>query len=289
MVAIKHVRVLHGDAGAEAARVVGAGVIKRRHELKRIFVDHFDCGIDQRFGLARPQQHGRLLGRMLGQQLKILRQLLGVRRRAGLQPRETVAHVRVVEILVAFDHDLADLRFDYAQADHAAGDVLLGQQNLDDAVAAVAVDLLERLQSALNIGKILLLADVGSHRSIDFTLLEQRVARYVEALDVEARRRHDIGLRCLRPYRSRIRSHAYVRQKSKAAFDDFFHPAAFVMLLYRQPYQKNTHIINNFKRVSDNAPQLRVHGYNRRVVPGASRSLPAPLLSGRFPPRNLRF
>jgi hypothetical protein len=87
-------------------------------------------------------------------------------------------------------------------------------------------------------------------------------------------------LRCLRPYRSRIRSHAYVRQKSKAAFDDFFHPAASVMILYRQPYQKNMRIINNIKRVQRPQPVQQAGGG------GVAAARPA---RGRFPPRNLRF
>ena len=60
-------------------------------------------------------------------------------------------------------------------------DVLLGQQHLDDAVAAVAVALLDRLERALHVREVLVRAGVRRDQSLDLLRGEQRVADDLEA------------------------------------------------------------------------------------------------------------
>ena len=150
--------MLHGQTGAKSSGINGAGIVGAENELVGPFVDDLDGRVDFAIARAGLEQQGRLLTRILGQQLKVLRDPDRVRRLAWFHRRQTAADVRFVVKLVALDGNLADFWLDHPQFHDALGNVLLGQQNLRHTKAALAINLFERLQRALNIAEVFLRA-----------------------------------------------------------------------------------------------------------------------------------
>jgi hypothetical protein len=75
---------------------------------------------------------------------------------------------------------------DHVQAHHAAVQLLLGQLDRDDVVAARVVQLLERFEGALDVAEIASRTGVGRHRGLHLGGGQQGIAADVEAADLEA-------------------------------------------------------------------------------------------------------
>jgi hypothetical protein len=91
---------------------------------------------------------------------------------------------------------------DHAQRDHALVELLLGKVHLHGAVAGVAIGLLQRLQRALHVAEVTLLAAIGRERALDRALAEQRIALDTVPRDIETQRERRF---LLRPGRARRR------------------------------------------------------------------------------------
>ena len=185
MIAVEQVGVLETHAQPQQAGVGGAGVVQRRHQPPRPVIGDAHIDVHQILRGPRAQQHGGLLHRMFGADLQIARDLVGIRRRALFHRGQRTAHVLRAEMLIALDNHLADLRLGDIEAHHAAGDILLRQQHLDHAVAAFTIGALQRLQRALDIREILLLAGKRRHNSLRGGGAEHGVADHLKALDIE--------------------------------------------------------------------------------------------------------
>jgi len=92
---------------------------------------------------------------------------------ALLHCRQAVPDVFGIEMRVALDQHPPHPRLYHAELHHAACDVLLGQHDLRNAVTAFAEGLFQHLQRALDIGEVLVLADVRRDQLLHFRLGER--------------------------------------------------------------------------------------------------------------------
>ena len=186
VIAIEHVAVLVRDPRAQAACSGNAGVVRRHEKPLRIFLGHLHFGVDFAFFFAHAKRDLDLLGRIFIRQLNVLGHAAQVRYGAYLQRWESGEHVVRAEIRVSADDHPCDDAFGDLQADHAAGELLLGHIDLHGAVALLAVSLVKSFERFLNIA----VDTAGTHerrkQAVDFRFGEQRVALHLETNDVEA-------------------------------------------------------------------------------------------------------
>src|SRR5258708_5447119 len=188
MVAIEQVGVLQTRAESCTTSLIGAGIVQRGKDAPGFFVLHLNLGVDLVFLFGWTQDYACLLDRTFVGHPQIVRQRARTRRLPFLQRGQAAVDIGRAEIFVARNFHLADTRLDHAQDDNAALECLLGKIDLDGAETGLPISAFERLQCALHVGKIALLALERGEHGFDLLFLEEGVAFDVIGGNVKAKR-----------------------------------------------------------------------------------------------------
>ena len=185
LIAVAQIRVLVGNARPMLAGALGAGVVQRQVDALRLLFLDLDPGVDLAFVFADAESHFDLFCRVLVAELNVFGQRAHVRRRAFLQVGQSGTHIRVIEMFVAGDDDLADDGFADLQAHHTGGELLLRHIDLNGAITQTAKLAFESFQRLLHVAIILAAAYEWRYQLLGSIRRKYGIAFDLKARDVE--------------------------------------------------------------------------------------------------------
>ena len=194
MIAVPQIRILIPESEAIQTRLLRTGVVHGQAVLDRIFIGDADYRVNLAFLAAATEQYSRLFCRILVDHPEVVSNTVNIRRIPRTNGGQASRDICLVEKLAALDHEPADPCLNDLETNLAFVKFLLGQYDLNGAVALVGIGALQGLERTLDICKILGSAGKRSDGGLDFFLLQQSRAFNQKTANIKFWLRCSLGL-----------------------------------------------------------------------------------------------